>query len=169
MPNPAFPTFGNADGGFEVYISEGFAHVDVADRRGDVDNNVLAPLSASSTATSSNETTDCADSLRPRNPWLRLRPPNTASSITLKKQSTSVKPMSRSQPHCVSSGARMFACLSRRVAKRAATSSRGRFAAARLVGDQESTISSSDNASPHAPAEATCSTFTKTPPGASSP
>lgn len=29
VPNPAFPTFGGVDGGFEVVIAEGFAHVDV--------------------------------------------------------------------------------------------------------------------------------------------
>jgi hypothetical protein len=46
MPNPAFPTFGDADGGFEVHISEGFAHVDVLTSEDDVNNNVLAPLSA---------------------------------------------------------------------------------------------------------------------------
>ncbi len=45
-PNPAFPTFGAVAGGFEVYISEGFAHVDVLTAEDDLDNNVLAPLSA---------------------------------------------------------------------------------------------------------------------------
>lgn len=29
LPNPAFPTYGDVDGGYEVYISEGYAHVDV--------------------------------------------------------------------------------------------------------------------------------------------
>jgi pimeloyl-ACP methyl ester carboxylesterase len=43
-PNPAFPTFGEVDGGFEVYISEGFAHVDVLTAEDDVHNNVLRPL-----------------------------------------------------------------------------------------------------------------------------
>jgi len=46
MPNPAFPTFGDVNGGFEVYINEGFAHVDVLTAEDDVNNNVLAPLSA---------------------------------------------------------------------------------------------------------------------------
>jgi len=45
-PNPAFPTFGNVAGGFEVYISEGYAHVDVLTGQDDATNNVLAPLSA---------------------------------------------------------------------------------------------------------------------------
>jgi hypothetical protein len=43
-PDPAFPTFGNVDGGFEVYISEGFAHVDVLTAEDDSNNNVIAPL-----------------------------------------------------------------------------------------------------------------------------
>jgi pimeloyl-ACP methyl ester carboxylesterase len=29
LPNPAFPTYGNVAGGYEVYISEGYHHVDV--------------------------------------------------------------------------------------------------------------------------------------------
>ncbi|MEO8605238.1 MAG: hypothetical protein ABI629_21900, partial [bacterium] len=45
-PNPAFPTFGDVAGGFEVYISEGYAHVDVLTGQDDTTNNVLAPLSA---------------------------------------------------------------------------------------------------------------------------
>jgi pimeloyl-ACP methyl ester carboxylesterase len=45
-PNPAFPTFGNVNGGFEVYISEGFAHVDVLTAEDTADNNVLSPLAA---------------------------------------------------------------------------------------------------------------------------
>ena len=45
-PNPAFPTFGDINGGFEVHISEGFAHVDVLTSEDDGNNNVLAPLSA---------------------------------------------------------------------------------------------------------------------------
>jgi hypothetical protein len=43
-PDPAFPTFGNVDGGFEVYISEGFAHVDVLTAEDDSNNNVIGPL-----------------------------------------------------------------------------------------------------------------------------
>jgi len=45
-PNPAFPTFGEVNGGFEVHISEGFAHVDVLTAEDTADNNVLAPLAA---------------------------------------------------------------------------------------------------------------------------
>jgi pimeloyl-ACP methyl ester carboxylesterase len=45
-PNPAFPTFGDVAGGFEVYISEGYSHVDVLTAEDDATNNVLAPLSA---------------------------------------------------------------------------------------------------------------------------
>ena len=46
LPNPAFPTFGGVDGGFEVHMTEGFAHVDVLTAEDDGDNNVLAPLAA---------------------------------------------------------------------------------------------------------------------------
>ncbi len=45
-PNPAFPTFGDVNGGFEVHMNEGFAHVDVLTAEDDANNNVLAPLSA---------------------------------------------------------------------------------------------------------------------------
>jgi pimeloyl-ACP methyl ester carboxylesterase len=45
-PNPAFPTFGGPNGGFEVHISEGYAHVDILTAEDDANNNVLAPLSA---------------------------------------------------------------------------------------------------------------------------
>jgi hypothetical protein len=45
LPNPAFPTFGNVNGGFEVHISEGFAHQDIVVAEDDADNNVLGPLS----------------------------------------------------------------------------------------------------------------------------
>lgn len=45
-PNPAFPTYGDVDGGFEVYISEGFAHVDVLTGEDDANNDIVAPLSA---------------------------------------------------------------------------------------------------------------------------
>lgn len=44
MPNEAFPTFGGVEGGFEVYITEGVAHVDVLLAEDTADNNVLAPL-----------------------------------------------------------------------------------------------------------------------------
>lgn len=45
-PNTAFPTYGEAPGGFEVYISEGYSHVDVVVARDDEGNNVIAPLVA---------------------------------------------------------------------------------------------------------------------------
>jgi pimeloyl-ACP methyl ester carboxylesterase len=45
-PSPAFPTFGGVDGGFEVHMSEGFAHLDVVTAEDTPDNNVLAPLAA---------------------------------------------------------------------------------------------------------------------------
>lgn len=44
--NPAFPTFGGANGGLEVHITEGVAHVDVLTAEDNVDNNVVAPLTA---------------------------------------------------------------------------------------------------------------------------
>jgi len=43
-PNPAFPTFGGSNGGFEVYMNEGFAHVDVLTAEDNADNNTLGPL-----------------------------------------------------------------------------------------------------------------------------
>lgn len=45
-PNPAFPTLGGSNGGFEAYISEGFGHLDIVMAEDDADNNVLAPLAA---------------------------------------------------------------------------------------------------------------------------
>jgi len=45
-PNPAFPTFGGASGGFEVYISEGYSHVDILTAEDDETNNVIGPLLA---------------------------------------------------------------------------------------------------------------------------
>jgi hypothetical protein len=38
LPNPAFPTYGGIDGGYEVYISEGYAHVDVVTAEDTADN-----------------------------------------------------------------------------------------------------------------------------------
>ena len=38
LPNPAFPTYGNIAGGYEVYISEGYAHVDVVTAEDTPDN-----------------------------------------------------------------------------------------------------------------------------------
>jgi hypothetical protein len=46
LPNPAFPTLGDVDGGFEVHISEGYAHVDVLTAQDDATNNVIGPLAA---------------------------------------------------------------------------------------------------------------------------
>jgi hypothetical protein len=45
-PNPAFPTFSGVAGGFEVYISEGFAHLDVVTAENTADNQVIDPLAA---------------------------------------------------------------------------------------------------------------------------
>lgn len=44
--HPITPTFGDVAGGFEVYISEGYAHIDVLTAEDDANNNVLAPLLA---------------------------------------------------------------------------------------------------------------------------
>ncbi len=43
-PSQAFPTFGGVAGGFEVYISEGYSHVDVVTADDDETNNVIGPL-----------------------------------------------------------------------------------------------------------------------------
>ena len=43
-PSEAFPTFGNAEGGFEVHVSEGYSHVDVLTAEDDETNNVIGPL-----------------------------------------------------------------------------------------------------------------------------
>ncbi len=44
-PNAAFPTFGGVDGGFEVYVNEGFAHLDVVTAEDNADNHVVGPIS----------------------------------------------------------------------------------------------------------------------------
>ncbi len=44
LPNPAFPTFGDEAGGFEVYISEGLAHVDVIAAEDDSNSQIYGPL-----------------------------------------------------------------------------------------------------------------------------
>lgn len=44
LPDPAFPTFGDVGGGFEVYLSEGYAHVDIVTAEDDADNRVIEPL-----------------------------------------------------------------------------------------------------------------------------
>ena len=46
MPNPAFPTFGNVAGGYEVVMAEGFAHVDALTAEDDADNPIPAALEA---------------------------------------------------------------------------------------------------------------------------
>lgn len=40
LPNPAFPTYGDVAGGYEVYISEGYAHVDVVTAE-DTESNLI--------------------------------------------------------------------------------------------------------------------------------
>ena len=44
LPNPAFPTFGGINGGYEVHMSEGFAHIDIVAAEDGPDNNVIEPL-----------------------------------------------------------------------------------------------------------------------------
>jgi len=46
VPNPAFPTFGGVNGGFEVVVAEGFAHVDVVTAEDTVLNPVTPALVA---------------------------------------------------------------------------------------------------------------------------
>ncbi|MBP6682533.1 MAG: alpha/beta fold hydrolase [Halioglobus sp.] len=43
-PNEAFPTFGGTSGGYEVYISEGYAHVDIVTADDDEGNLVISRL-----------------------------------------------------------------------------------------------------------------------------
>jgi hypothetical protein len=43
-PSPAFPTFGGVNGGYESYVAEGFAHVDVLTAEDDANNPVPAAL-----------------------------------------------------------------------------------------------------------------------------
>ena len=44
VPNPAFPTFGDVAGGFEVHVAEGFAHVDVLTAEDDALNPIPSAL-----------------------------------------------------------------------------------------------------------------------------
>jgi len=44
-PNPAFPTFGDIPGGFQVFVNEGYAHLDVLTAEDNADNHVVGPLS----------------------------------------------------------------------------------------------------------------------------
>lgn len=43
-PSVAFPTFGGVGGGYEVHLSEGYAHVDVITAEDDSTNQVIGPL-----------------------------------------------------------------------------------------------------------------------------
>lgn len=43
-PNEAFPSYGGVTGGFEVYISEGYSHVDIVTADNDETNNTIGPL-----------------------------------------------------------------------------------------------------------------------------
>ena len=44
VPNPAFPTFGDVNGGFEVVIAEGFSHLDVTTSEDNADNPIMPAL-----------------------------------------------------------------------------------------------------------------------------
>jgi pimeloyl-ACP methyl ester carboxylesterase len=44
--DPINTVYGGVDGGFEVHLSEGFAHIDVVSAQDDADNNVITPLLA---------------------------------------------------------------------------------------------------------------------------
>jgi pimeloyl-ACP methyl ester carboxylesterase len=46
VPNTAFPTLGGVNGGFEVHLSEGFAHLDIVTAQDGPSSNVVAPLVA---------------------------------------------------------------------------------------------------------------------------
>jgi len=46
QPSPAFPTLGDVAGGFEAYISEGYAHVDIVTADDGNHNLVIGPLAA---------------------------------------------------------------------------------------------------------------------------
>jgi hypothetical protein len=46
LPSEAFPTYGGIDGGYEVYIREGLAHVDVIAGEDIPDVDVIGPLGA---------------------------------------------------------------------------------------------------------------------------
>ena len=44
VPNTAFPTLGGVNGGFEVHLSEGFAHLDIVTGQDGPASNVVKPL-----------------------------------------------------------------------------------------------------------------------------
>jgi hypothetical protein len=46
VPNTAFPTLGDVNGGFEVHMSEGFAHLDIVTGQDGPGSNVVKPLVA---------------------------------------------------------------------------------------------------------------------------
>ena len=46
VPNEAFPTYGDIDGGYEVYIREGLAHNDVTTAEDGPDTNIHGPLAS---------------------------------------------------------------------------------------------------------------------------
>ena len=46
MPNPAFPTYGDVAGGFEVVVAEGFTHLDVLTAEDDAENPIVPALAA---------------------------------------------------------------------------------------------------------------------------
>jgi hypothetical protein len=46
QPSLAFPSFGEVSGGYEVHISEGYAHVDVLTAQDGESNQVIGPLLA---------------------------------------------------------------------------------------------------------------------------
>jgi pimeloyl-ACP methyl ester carboxylesterase len=46
QPSVAFPSFGGVSGGYEVYISEGYAHVDILTAQDGETNQVIGPLLA---------------------------------------------------------------------------------------------------------------------------
>jgi hypothetical protein len=43
-PSEAFPSFGDTAGGFEVYITQGYSHLDVLTAEDDETNNVISPI-----------------------------------------------------------------------------------------------------------------------------
>ncbi|MFK7733628.1 MAG: hypothetical protein AB8B48_18560 [Pseudomonadales bacterium] len=46
QPSLAFPTYGDVNGGYEVFISEGYSHVDIVTAENEANNQVIAPLLA---------------------------------------------------------------------------------------------------------------------------
>jgi hypothetical protein len=46
QPSPAFPSYGDVSGGYEVHISEGYAHIDILTAEDEEGNQVIGPLLA---------------------------------------------------------------------------------------------------------------------------